>query len=143
MRFLVLILLLVFSSCSSSKLLQNQSLNSENTLTSLIEGVYRNSSTASSPNKRTFTEHYKPFNLNSYKSKYPRNPESVRISIRSNSEVRFTEYYENGKELNFDFKYRLKDKVMIISGFSNCELYGIPLLFYRNSYQILNLSITE
>jgi len=138
MKLFLLLFICLSISCTSSKLLQSES--HEPLVVKLLEGSYSNQPIDSASGKKRFSDHYKPFD--NVDSSDIINPHLVTITILSPRKIRFTESYLQSQTVDYDFKYKIKNNVLVIHGFSNYEQKGVPLLFYRYEYQTLNLALT-
>ena len=141
-------LLLILQSCNSTKLIPKDKRTSldQNNLNS-INGRYDNNSDDTTKYQSTsFWSHLKPFytdtNLN--KTANQKVPNSyIKIEIIDKNRIQFDRYdFETLKESKV-FNFKVKDGVILIKSRRNKRLEGIPLLFFKQHNETLNLALDK
>jgi len=141
-------LFLILQSCNSTKLIpqDNRVFLDQSNLTS-INGRYDNNSNDAIEHQRTtIWSHLKPFyndtNLN--KTAYQKIPNSyIKIEVIDKNKIQFSRYEnETLKEFKV-FPFKVKDGVVLIKSGRNKRMEGIPLLFFRQHSETLNIALEK
>lgn len=141
-------LFLILQSCNSTKLipLDKRALLDQSNLTS-INGRYDNNSDDTLKYQRTtIWAHLKPFyndtNLN--KTAYQQIPNSyIKIEIIDKNKIQFNRYDSETLKESKVFPFKVKDGVILIKSGRNKRMEGIPLLFFRQHSETLNLALDK
>ena len=139
-------LLLILQSCSSSKLIpQDKRTTLDQGNLKSINGLYDNNSNDTTRQQiTTFWAHLKPFyndtNLN--KTAHQKVPDSyLKIDIIDKNKIQFSRFdFETLKESKI-FNFKVKYGVIFIRRGRNQRMEGIPLLFFRQHSETLNLAL--
>ena len=141
-------LFLILQSCNSTKLIpQEKRVLLERTNLTGINGRYENNSNDTIEHQRTtIWAHLKPFyndtNLN--KTAYQKIPNSyIKIEIIYKNKIQFSRYDNETLKESKVFPFKVKDGVILIKSVHNKRMEGIPLLFFRQHSETLNIAFDK
>lgn len=141
-------LLLILQSCNSTKLIpQSKRISIDLNNLNSINGRYDNNSNDTTKwQTTTFWAHLKPFNNDTSinKTANQKVPNSfIKIEIFDKNKIQFSLYDSETLKDSKIFKFKVNDGVILIKRIYNKRLKGIPLLFFNQHEETLNLALDK
>ena len=129
--------------CNSTKLIKiKNKINLDSSVVNLLNGKYLNNSTDTTFLKTYFWQH---LHKNKYKlndSIYINKDNFFELTIIDKSTLNLKLLYSNMKILSFiKYNYTIKNGIILIKRHQNKLIEGIPIFFYRKTYETLNLTL--